>query len=636
MQLSDLRQAIMHLTARPSAELDARVHDHINAAVAKRKEQHSGGFLPNPWNIIMRTPMTKWTAATFAVVAIFTGVILLDKGATSAFGIEQIIAAYKSVRTLHVRTFRDTNSPPTEFWIKTDDSGHVAKARYFLPGTEDGDKLITWIHGKAEVWFKSKHGFLTLYGEQADQSLQGLVDECQPEALIRALEGAQKKGQIVLQTQGPSIIFTNKAHQSKRVILIDPQSHLISSVSDFSLTNDVESLTRRIEYSEYNVPIDDSMFSLREQLPPDVRIADTLNQVTGVEQYPGVTDDGAAAETARQFFQALIDKDYKAAGLIMGGEREVDARKQLSVVNVTSILSIGAAELQTNWVPRGYQVPCQLEVTRADGSKIVWKSGPFVRPGDNRQHPERWHITGGVNPTEVGIVPLPETAPERKMSAKQAAAAFFKACSESNWTEVLKFWPGSPSDPQFERMKPFLAGLQLISLGEAYQDTTKYPGWYVPYQIRIQPQEEYVLVANTNAAHRYVLVGEYDSKMQPREMIEWDSAPQILPDTDAAARMTPLEVVIAATSATTNMNWTDLSKYTSAADVAQTRRQFDEAKKAGADVQANLPFIQVIGPAPSSDPSAVFVKVRVCGVKKWNLAVRNDNPDHRFFFDGGL
>ena len=58
MQLSDLRQLIAGLKAKPSAELDARVHDAIDAAAAQRKQTQPGGFPPYPWNYMMK-PSTK-------------------------------------------------------------------------------------------------------------------------------------------------------------------------------------------------------------------------------------------------------------------------------------------------------------------------------------------------------------------------------------------------------------------------------------------------------------------------------------------------------------------------------------------------------------------------------------------------
>jgi hypothetical protein len=639
MQLSDLRQVIAELKARPSADLDARVHGAIDAALAS--EQSPGRSLPFLLNLFMRTPMTKWTAATVTVAALLIGALLLDKGALPAFGIEEVIAAYKGVRSLHIKRYvGETNAEPCEFWIKTDDSGAVVKARYFLPGTEDGDKLVTWTPERVEVWFQTKHGFLTSEGPEVKDRMQSLLNDCQPNLIMARLEQDRKNGKAKVEVQTKSgsqqpttLIATYEAREFKQVFHIDPQTRLVSAIESYSLKDGKETLSGKVEYLDYNAPIEDKMFSLREELPKDVRIADTLTRVTGVEQYPGMTDEQAAAETAEQFFQALINKDYNKAGSIYSGALEPYAKEEFGGVNVTAIRSIGAAELQTNWMPRGYRVPCELEVTQTNGQKVTWKSAPYMRPGDNRAHLNNWYITGGVNPQEIGIKPLPHDAKYQNLAPQEMARAFFTALAKSDWDEVANFWPGSTNDSHFESMKN-LGGLQLISLGEAVQEG-KYAGWFVPYEIKISMDVNF-FVANTNAARRYVLVGLYDAQLHQSQMVEWDSAPETLPAGDPCANMSPTEVVNAYVTAMTNCDWPALAKLTSENDVRTTRRQAEEAKKAGANLADQFQNMEVLGVTPTADGVGSYVKCRLGGVKKWRLAVRNDNPDHRFFFDGGL
>jgi hypothetical protein len=70
--------------------------------------------------------------------------------------------------------------------------------------------------------------------------------------------------------------------------------------------------------------------------------------------------------------------------------------------------------------------------------------------------------------------------------------------------------------------------------------------------------------------------------------------------------------------------------------VEQTKQQYAEAKKAGLDPASALPAVEVGEAVWSPAESAWFVKCRMTGVKKWNLAVRNDNSANRYLFDGGL
>jgi hypothetical protein len=155
------------MKAKPSAQLDARVYRAIEEAQAERKQTPSAGFfLLNTWKMIMRTPMTRWAAATVAALALATSILVLDKTAPKAFGLDQVIEASKGIRFLHVKMHPANDQAPIEFWIASDESGHVAKIRNYQPMTEDGAKLITWTPERTEVWFQTKHGFLTLHDDK--------------------------------------------------------------------------------------------------------------------------------------------------------------------------------------------------------------------------------------------------------------------------------------------------------------------------------------------------------------------------------------------------------------------------------------------------------------------------------------
>jgi hypothetical protein len=51
-----------------------------------------------------------------------------------------------------------------------------------------------------------------------------------------------------------------------------------------------------------------------------------------------------------------------------------------------------------------------VEITQPDGQKTIWKSTPYVRPGDNEQHPDHWNITGGVSAAQAEV----KTPPDNK------------------------------------------------------------------------------------------------------------------------------------------------------------------------------------------------------------------------------
>ena len=101
---------------------------------------------------------------------------------------------------------------------------------------------------------------------------------------------------------------------------------------------------------------------------------------------------------------------------------------------------------------------------------------------------------------------LADNGKYEQMGPKEAAEAFFQACADENWDEVLKFWPASAVD---QRLKMYLGGVEVISLGEPFQSGL-YPGWFVPYEIKLQMggiKKHNLAVRNDNPAKRYVVDG---------------------------------------------------------------------------------------------------------------------------------
>jgi outer membrane lipoprotein-sorting protein len=103
---------------------------------------------------------------------------------------------------------------------------------------------------------------------------------------------------------------------------------------------------------------------------------------------------------------------------------------------------------------------------------------------------------------------LPDNERYANMTPKETAEAFFGACAEENWEEVLKFWTSSRID---ERIKAYIGGLEIISIGEPFRSKgyTR-SGWFVPYEIRLKSgrvQKHNLAIRNDNPAKRFVIDG---------------------------------------------------------------------------------------------------------------------------------
>jgi hypothetical protein len=147
----------------------------------------------NFWRLIMRNKLAQLATAAVIAIAVVASLTFFNRSVSTAFaGIEQVIDAYNDVRFLQVRQVRDNQQESEEFWIKSDEQGRVAKARYYLPVTEDGIKVITWTPEKAEIWFKTKNAFLVCQTSRIEAWMQSIVEQCQPKLVMRKLLEDQK------------------------------------------------------------------------------------------------------------------------------------------------------------------------------------------------------------------------------------------------------------------------------------------------------------------------------------------------------------------------------------------------------------------------------------------------------------
>ena len=225
---------------------------------------------------------------------------------------------------------------------------------------------------------------------------------------------------------------------------------------------------------------------------------------------------------------------------------------------------------------------------------------------------------------------LPDNEKYASMTAEQAARAFFEACANEDWNEAGKF--ETPITPE---LKKYLGGLEIVNLGESFTGKD-YAGRFVPYEIKLRPQEFNVRVSNTNPAKRCVVTGFYDDQLKLQQDFKWSSPPEVLTNNDAYAQLTPAAAVKAYFDAQSKLDWVEMRKFTSDFDVEETRRQMEAADKQGMDVRKLMPTYEVGEAVWSAKESAWFVKCQTQQIKKWNLAVRKDNPAGRWQVDGGI
>ena len=88
--------------------------------------------------------------------------------------------------------------------------------------------------------------------------------------------------------------------------------------------------------------------------------------------------------------------------------------------------------------------------------------------------------------------------------------------------------------------------------------------------------------------------------------------------------------------AQSKLDWLEMRKFTSEADVEETKKEIAMAEKAGMDVHKIMPVVEVGEATWSPEQSAWFVKCRMSQTKSGTWPLRKDNPAGRWQVDGGI
>jgi hypothetical protein len=126
-----------------------------------------------------------------------------------------------------------------------------------------------------------------------------------------------------------------------------------------------------------------------------VMVSDQVNNEFGLRQGE-MTDQQAAAEAVRVFWQALIDGDYQEAGTIYSGVSADKMKERFGRFKVIRVISMDEPSTDAvTAMTSGFRVKSVVEV-EVDGKTVQQPFGPLVRKGDDPSRPNNWMIHGGI------------------------------------------------------------------------------------------------------------------------------------------------------------------------------------------------------------------------------------------------
>ena len=379
--------------------------------IAQEMSRDFSETLKQPKRHVLREYITKSqiTKLAAAVVIILAVVLTINLWNESAYVIAETIKASHSIRYLHIKSFRQNEDEPKEFWIEFYRDGEVRNVRMHMPewdSPEDGAKVTIWKENKAQIWFKKKNTLITIRDKTVAAHTLNFIKELDPKLVVQRLYYAQQaQNQVEIEIDEPSnkaepIVVTATCLPGslragwRLVLFVDRAKKLVTVIEFYKLKDGKYQYVERVEYYDYNQPIEAEMFSLdNDDIPADVTRIDRTTQKIGLEQ-GNLTDKEIAVKVVREFYEALIARDYAKAGQLYGGWPADKTREEWEELNVVRIISIDEPIPHPYPGVGGFQVHCEIEIEK-DGIKSILKPyGPGVRPVHGQ--PNRWNIHGGV------------------------------------------------------------------------------------------------------------------------------------------------------------------------------------------------------------------------------------------------
>jgi hypothetical protein len=352
------------------------------------------------WRRVINSKITQYAAAAIVVAAVVLSITVMDK--TTPMAMADILEAMHSVRYIHFKVFQADAEVPDEAWVEFDTFGNVQNIRMQIysqtEGAAEGLKVAVWKEGKAKVWIEEKNVLMEVPEQDVADQILNTVTKLDPKHAIQNMYEGQQKGDLILNIKEPAnkidpVIIDAEvpAENIMLVLSIDPATKLLTSFKRYALKDGEYQYERLIEYHDYNQPIDPAMFILDDEVPDDVIMIDRPTGPVGLEQGQ-LSPEQIAVKVVREFFEAMIAKDYARAGFLLGGIPAEKMEQLYGHLNVLEIVSIG--EASTTSVDQLLKVPCVLKVLE-DGEITEWSPyGPFVRQVPDQ--PGRWVIMGGM------------------------------------------------------------------------------------------------------------------------------------------------------------------------------------------------------------------------------------------------
>ena len=369
----------------------------------------TGTRQPNIWRIFMQSKTTKLAAA--AVILITTILCFQIIPIPDAYALEDTIEAYNSIRWLHVFDYNglENTKPRTEVWLCCDEFGNIEQMRFESKhnvGNPIGELVVAGTSESSEAWLPDKNVHIIGYGDPSVLMFGFDISQLDPKHVFEKIYEQEKSGQAFVDVHTPKqksepIVVTltypsdSKSNKWKKIVYVDQATKLVNKVEKYELRSNGFEIISVLEFVDYNQPIDVMMFTLEGDVSDDATVTDMSEIEIGLNQYD-MTKKQTVEQLTRDFFQAVIDKDYFRAGQFCLGAPDFLVRNilesSLMGANFVEILSVGPGHRDPDPDSDAMNCSCKMLAEYKGGYYVV--NAYMVSTVPVGQNADRWIIYG--------------------------------------------------------------------------------------------------------------------------------------------------------------------------------------------------------------------------------------------------
>ncbi|MHC4581180.1 MAG: PA14 domain-containing protein, partial [Planctomycetota bacterium] len=263
-----------------------------------------------------------------------------------------------------------------------------------------------------EVWLAKHNLHLVGYGD-ASVMLGFNVSELDPKLLIERLLKQEDRGEAIVDIDEPeeksepitvtvSYPQSSRSENWKKVFHIDQANRLVKKIDKYKLRDQQFQHVKTLEFLDYNQPIDQKMFTLTADVPSDAQVVDVTDVEAGLLQ-GDMTEEEVAVEITRQFFEAVIAKNFSRAGELYLAAPDFLVEEAFMGANMVKIVSLGSAYPDTD--PDSDSMICSCKAVAEFGGQYYDVNAFRVQVKRVDEDTNCWLISG----TSISASPASDT-----------------------------------------------------------------------------------------------------------------------------------------------------------------------------------------------------------------------------------